>query len=162
MQAVESDSRVKRAYLTTWAKHVTSTAPDSERHFHLVMRVFWTTFMAKYPDGQIAELVPLCPEILHRDVPTRVRQNDNRPQPDCAREPRVTGALKFAQVSCGGSKTQPALINGERSMRARMTPLARSVVAACRVACAYPSIVEIDDLTSPGLPRVCGVLRESI
>ena len=35
MRAVESDSRVKRAYLVTWARHVTSTAPDPERHYRL-------------------------------------------------------------------------------------------------------------------------------
>ena len=67
MRAVESDSRVKRAYLVTWARHVTSTAPDPERHYRLVVSVL-DDLLAKHPDAQIAELIPLCLEILRRDA----------------------------------------------------------------------------------------------
>ena len=66
MRAVESDLRVKRAYLTTWARHVTSMA-HSERHYRLVVSVL-DDLMAKHPDAQIAELIPLCLEILRRDA----------------------------------------------------------------------------------------------
>ncbi len=67
MRAVESDPRVKHAYLTTWARHVTSTAPDSERHYRLVVSVL-DDLMAKHPDAQIADLIPSCLEMLRRDA----------------------------------------------------------------------------------------------
>ena len=67
MRAVESDPRVKRAYLFTWARHATSTAPDSERHYRLVVSVL-DDLLAKHPEAQIAELIPLCLEIMRQDA----------------------------------------------------------------------------------------------
>ncbi len=67
MRAVESHSRVKRAFLVTWARHVTSTAPDPERHYRLVVSVL-DDLLAEHPDAQVAKLIPLGVEILHRDA----------------------------------------------------------------------------------------------
>jgi hypothetical protein len=72
LRVIESDPKVKRAYLYAWARHSTSEDPNAERHYRALVRIL-DGLMARQPDARITELIPACvdalgPEILQDDA----------------------------------------------------------------------------------------------
>ena len=76
VRAIESEPAVKRAYLDAWARHVTSTAPDPERHYHLVVSVL-DDLLAKHGDTPAALLIAACLEILHQPYQSTEGETDD-------------------------------------------------------------------------------------